>query len=738
MKDHRIPKRAPSLLFFFFVLIVSQPALAQAGRWVEHDLDDYSSTVPSYESADGLIIVSAPHASHILLFDISMGTWLNVDLGTPQTHSETDYRFARGDIAMFFSDSLIFGYSAELGVWDTTSYSGSVLGSHVLPSRCSFGCSDRIAYFATDQYLYIFDAAVGEWTSHSYGLPAGFTYGQFWAKDDYFAMILHETYPTPPKSVVYSAHTQSFNSMSPGGYYLSPTQDHGYACQVDLGDNNYCLVGYSAFDNDFDTIHVHLAEVTEGMTGGWISNSNCHEYTTYLTGHRIVVTPSVSVTCTFYGYDTYLGYWTDNYIVFDWDTDLYYGNGVSAGRYSVDNWLERDTDYWRFMFYRGYSGTYLQHNTDIAYKSSASGYTTAGRALVVYDSTRAWGYDVETNLGKYTALTHSQTKNFRAGDNWVVLTRYDTGEDAATVYAYYANNDSWQSHGVDGPVGSDMVTADHYLVDVGDNYLFYSGLTNTFAEVVFPGGVYPYAGLKNNLGYVRTDSLSYVHDATRGTIHQKNFAFQTHSLGDNSLATFNATDSTLHGYSVHSGNWSEMTIDVEPYTVADTGSIGLVTGNIGAEYYARFYAFNGLDEGWVALDPAGTHRSFAVAAKTAVVLRDNRVYAFDPYHGLTSVDDDEPAALPRSFTVSQNYPNPFNMSTVIEFTVPYRADVTVDVLNILGQRVATLMNGSQVAGEYQVTWDGRNTAGHEVASGVYFYRVVFDDIARTKKMVLLK
>jgi len=738
MKYLRNFYRAIILLCFCLWFVTLQSAVAQTGRWVEHDLDDFTSTVPSYQCGDGLIIVSAPNASHILLFDINNGEWLNIDLGAPQTHSETNYQYAGGDIAMYFSDDIIFGYSAELGVWDTMSYSGSVLESNVQPILCSFGCSDRIAYFVTDQFLYIFDAAVGEWVPYDYSLPGDFTSGHFWAKDDYFAMILNRTYPEPTKSVVYSTHTQSFNSMIPGGYYFSPIQDHGYASQVELNGNNYCLVGYSAFDNQFDTLNIHLAEVTESMTGGWIQNDNCHEYTTYLTGHRIVVTPFVSVTCTFYGYDTYLGYWTDNYVVFDWNSDLYYGNGVTAGRYSVDSWLERNTDYWRFMIYRGYSGTYLQQNTDIVYKSTTSNYTTAGRAFAVFDSTRAWGYDVESNLGKYTALTGSITKNFRAGDNWVALTRYNIGDDAATVYLYYADNDSWQTYAVDGPVGSDFVTSDHYLEDVGDNYLFYSAFENTFSEVSFPGGVYPSVRLKNNLGYVASDDLSYLHDATRSTIYQKDFRFQSNSLGDNSLATFDATDSTLYGYSIHSGSWSQIKIDAEPYTATDSGSIGLVTSKVGSDYYAQLYAYNGLDEGWVELIPAGTHRSFAVAEKTIVVLRNDRVYAFDPYDHAVDVDDDISTGLPQTFTVSQNYPNPFNPSTVIEYNLPYRSMVNVTVLNVLGQRVVTLVNERQAAGPHQVIWDGHNADGNEVASGIYFYRIAFDNSARTKKMLMIK
>ena len=64
--------------------------------------------------------------------------------------------------------------------------------------------------------------------------------------------------------------------------------------------------------------------------------------------------------------------------------------------------------------------------------------------------------------------------------------------------------------------------------------------------------------------------------------------------------------------------------------------------------------------------------------------------------------------------------------------------VNVTVLNVLGQRVATLVNDRQAAGLHRVTWDGQNSDGTQVATGIYFYRVTFDNSVRTKKMVLMK
>ncbi|MCD6250682.1 MAG: T9SS type A sorting domain-containing protein [candidate division Zixibacteria bacterium] len=101
------------------------------------------------------------------------------------------------------------------------------------------------------------------------------------------------------------------------------------------------------------------------------------------------------------------------------------------------------------------------------------------------------------------------------------------------------------------------------------------------------------------------------------------------------------------------------------------------------------------------------------------------------------------APLPTSFTLSQNYPNPFNPSTIIEFSVGAAENgasqhVRLDVFNILGQEVTTLMDGSYSAGDYQVVWDATDKSGRRVATGIYLYRLKVGDERKTKKMLFLK
>jgi hypothetical protein len=100
--------------------------------------------------------------------------------------------------------------------------------------------------------------------------------------------------------------------------------------------------------------------------------------------------------------------------------------------------------------------------------------------------------------------------------------------------------------------------------------------------------------------------------------------------------------------------------------------------------------------------------------------------------------NNQTAQLPKSFELNQNFPNPFNANTQIRFAVPKASHVRLEVFDILGRKVKTLVNENLTAGYKQVIWDGTNESGDDVASGVYFYRIKSVDFATTKKMVLLK
>ncbi|MCX6832803.1 MAG: M6 family metalloprotease domain-containing protein [candidate division Zixibacteria bacterium] len=101
-------------------------------------------------------------------------------------------------------------------------------------------------------------------------------------------------------------------------------------------------------------------------------------------------------------------------------------------------------------------------------------------------------------------------------------------------------------------------------------------------------------------------------------------------------------------------------------------------------------------------------------------------------------DDTHADAVPNSFELGQNYPNPFNPETRIRFNLPKRSHAILTVYNVLGEKVDELVNGELPAGTHEFIWKPESGSGQSHSSGVYFYRLVADEITLTRKMLLMK
>ena len=170
------------------------------------------------------------------------------------------------------------------------------------------------------------------------------------------------------------------------------------------------------------------------------------------------------------------------------------------------------------------------------------------------------------------------------------------------------------------------------------------------------------------------------------------------------------------------------------------------------------------DEGWTVALPggaasgtlnAGSSKSITVRVTVPSPIYsevDDMIYLFatsQANNAITDADDalieaspsgilEEETGVPGQYFLAQNYPNPFNPLTDISFGLAVGGHTTVTVYNMLGQQVKQLLDEYRAAGSHVVSWNGTDTLGRPVPSGIYFYRISANDFVETRKMVLMK
>ncbi len=99
----------------------------------------------------------------------------------------------------------------------------------------------------------------------------------------------------------------------------------------------------------------------------------------------------------------------------------------------------------------------------------------------------------------------------------------------------------------------------------------------------------------------------------------------------------------------------------------------------------------------------------------------------------SDISNDKELNNPSDFALNQNYPNPFNPTTTINYQLPKASQVKINIYNLHGQLVASLINKYQKAGYYKLNWEAKN-----LVSGIYFYQLEAENFREIKKMTLLK
>ncbi len=148
-----------------------------------------------------------------------------------------------------------------------------------------------------------------------------------------------------------------------------------------------------------------------------------------------------------------------------------------------------------------------------------------------------------------------------------------------------------------------------------------------------------------------------------------------------------------------------------------------------------------METNWYLLLPANVEiivRITDVGESTAGFVLRADAFKFQLVEELTDISDELNSLQKLNYRLSQNYPNPFNPTTNISFEIPKSTNVKLEIFNLLGEKVNTLLDDILISGKHSVVWNGENNAGNLVASGVYFYRIIADDFISVKKMMYLR
>ena len=130
------------------------------------------------------------------------------------------------------------------------------------------------------------------------------------------------------------------------------------------------------------------------------------------------------------------------------------------------------------------------------------------------------------------------------------------------------------------------------------------------------------------------------------------------------------------------------------------------------------------------------HISFIDGAKKIYAVSDINKITFDSLSA--SFINKKNIKLLKTFVLLQNYPNPFNPSTTIQYQLPHPGKVKIKIYNTAGQVVKIFWREHQNSGLQKLIWDGTNSNGAKVASGLYIYQAKFENVVISKKMIILK
>lgn len=715
----------------FTPIFPGEPVYAQTGEWVEVPLSAGMSGQWFWGTGESVAMVTRQNSRYLYFFDINSAQWTTVDLGNSATFSKF---MVKGNVAMLFGDSLLIGYSGTASQWDSVHYQGQALDPNPMFGSPSWGCGENLCYFVTDQFVYVFDGLLGQWKSYPFNLPFVYTsgYGQFWARGDYFGMVIDNLSGVGPiaYNLAYSAHHHNFAELADGGRYSDNDWEfeHGFVANtIYSGSPPYKFIGYSAYTNQFDMVTLNTSPSLFPSIPNFIAGQIV-ENTTFVFSDIESVSPTTNRLHS-YGFDTRNGSWVyhswdydpANWGVEPWSIGGQYGRaGLIASNHSKD-----------FLVFSGSANAFSILSPglhDLGGLFPAEG----GSAFAWYDSTYIWFYSTKTGDSHVIPYTSEEPRGGWICEDYGIV-KANLANDPNHVHFYIFNEAQNSVCDTIVPKYAADFSSSPYatvvkLKDVDDEMFFYSGIVNQFVRYPIPGSNIISINVNGPLSLVKVSgnsNFSVIYDATMNSLNTTNY--KEYSVLGKFIAMVSQYPNLLYTYSALTHQGQETTL---PENIGQLKG-GDYVGILQTTNPEKFYAYNGFYGTLVPLQTGGS-LSFLAGGKTALVVENSKAYAFNPQGSVTNLHPEE-VCQPEELVLYQNYPNPFNPETTIEFKVPFYTLVQLEIFDLLGRKVNTLLNERMSPGRYRIRWDGRNNFGKPVASGMYIYR-----LQAGKKIILRK
>jgi Secretion system C-terminal sorting domain len=278
-----------------------------------------------------------------------------------------------------------------------------------------------------------------------------------------------------------------------------------------------------------------------------------------------------------------------------------------------------------------------------------------------------------------------------------------------------------------------------WVQDTGNN------AAEAYADTITEGQTYTMPAKTLPSNFAGAQSL---YDALVGT----QFSFQLGSLNQDIVVYFTISDIDLSNATYQVQNSVNLFFDVD-FTIEDwSGNVlpepfNLNTGKYAVLRINKTPAFNtfisktGLDittalkfvyETSDGFDLTGITTYDSTNSVTAMVSHFSKIVG-GAKSSITAIKKAPDNSIPSHFALMQNYPNPFNPSTEIEYALPHSSYIELNVYNVLGSKVATLVSGTKAAGDYTVNFNASN-----LSSGVYIYQLKTGSSIISRKMILMK